>query len=330
MTATETPEYGKLRIDSSNDMIRYDARWGDREYEQAAWHIRQAGFARQRMGQIAYDDGRFDRAAADWLSAAACFYLVPDLSRMRECVDLVRSLNRDGRISAERKDIYAALEEREEQVRELEKRFATFWEGYQKLSDPHQPAGRQSLDYLLDQIRSFPGFDFLHAAISSLALQRGDRSLAEKSLEWARRFNPASPHLAALSVSQLFHFGESERAAQVARELLGRHPNFGPLRYLAAQAIAFRAGPNADTRTQRDYEEALRILEPLLDGDSLDPVERLKGLSFAAELYRGLGEQEKRDELLLRCKALANAIPSPADDRTVENRVLSDLARLAA
>src|ERR1700674_3025743 len=117
MTATETPEYRKLALDSSNDMIRHDARRGCGEYAGAALYISEAGSGRLRMGQIMLDAGDFPRAAADWLSAAACFYLATDLERMKECVERVRQLDREGKIPAERRDIHTALKEREAQIK---------------------------------------------------------------------------------------------------------------------------------------------------------------------------------------------------------------------
>ena len=52
MTTTTTPEYLKLELDSSNDIIRHDARRSDRKYPEAALHARDAGLARLQMGQM--------------------------------------------------------------------------------------------------------------------------------------------------------------------------------------------------------------------------------------------------------------------------------------
>src|SRR5436853_2447565 len=112
MTGTMTEEYRKLGLDSSNDMMAHDSRRVLGRYPEAALHIREAGFGRFRMGQIMFDAGDFAQAAADWLSAAACFYLVPDLERMHDCIERVRQLNREGKIPPERRDLHVALKER--------------------------------------------------------------------------------------------------------------------------------------------------------------------------------------------------------------------------
>jgi hypothetical protein len=98
MTATESPEYRKLALDSSNDIIRHDTRRSDRKYVEAAWHALRAGDARRRMGQMMFDAGELVLAAEDWPSAAACFYLVPNLGQMRETFDRVKKLDQEGKI----------------------------------------------------------------------------------------------------------------------------------------------------------------------------------------------------------------------------------------
>ncbi len=122
MTATETSEYRKLELDSSNDLIRHDARRSDRKYPEAALHARQAGLARLRMGQMMFDVGQFVSAAEDWLSAAACFYLANDLKRMRETFARAQKLVQEGKVPPERRDIHAALQEREEQLAVLDQK----------------------------------------------------------------------------------------------------------------------------------------------------------------------------------------------------------------
>ena len=99
MTATATPEYRKLELESSNDIIRHDARRSDRKYPEAALHAREAGLARVRMGQMMFDAGDFPQAVADWLSAAACFYLATDPMRMREALNRVQKLDPDVHIA---------------------------------------------------------------------------------------------------------------------------------------------------------------------------------------------------------------------------------------
>lgn len=115
-----TDEYRQLGYDTSNDMIRYDTFRGLGEDARAIIHIRNAGAGRIRMGQMMFDDGNFARAAADWLSAAACFHLATDLQQMRDAFDRAKRLFEQGQIPPERRDLHAALREREEQLKALE------------------------------------------------------------------------------------------------------------------------------------------------------------------------------------------------------------------
>jgi hypothetical protein len=120
MTATKSPAYRQLALDSSNDMIEHDADRTLGRYPKAAWHILRAGNARVHMGQIMFAAGEFVLAAEDWLSAAACFYLATDLGRMRVAFELAEKLDQDGKIPSERRDLHAALKQREEQIKTLE------------------------------------------------------------------------------------------------------------------------------------------------------------------------------------------------------------------
>src|SRR4051794_4006963 len=90
MNVTETTEYSKRERDSSNEIIRYDARRGDREYAQAAWHALKAGHGRRVMGLLMRDAGEFTQAAEDWLSAAACFHLATDHKGLWTGIEKVR------------------------------------------------------------------------------------------------------------------------------------------------------------------------------------------------------------------------------------------------
>jgi hypothetical protein len=312
VSVTQTPEYKRLALDSSNDMIRYDSRWVLGEYEEAALHIRQAGFARHQMGQLAFDAGQLVRAASDWLSSAACFYLVPDLDRMREAFGRVREIDRAGHIPAERRDIRAAIVEREEQIRTLEGKLARFWHDHRQIVGPMRTVSQQALDFLLRQVRELPGFPHLHAEISYHALNLGQRELAERSLEWASKFDPGSPHLAALRASQAFAHGDSVRAVQLAREGLIAHPEMGYLRVLLAQALAFRAGPHAANWKAADWEAAIEVLRPLLEEGSTDPLEVLTAISLAATLHHGLGHESEYRRLLGAFDSLAVSIQNPA------------------
>jgi hypothetical protein len=193
MTATDTTEYRKLELDSSNDIIRHDARRSDRKYAEAAWHALQAGLGRQRMGQMMFDAGDFTQAAADWLSAAACFDLATDPQRMQELLARVQRLNQEGKIPPERRDIHAALKEREAELKELEQKLKRFQEEYDNLTGSGRAASQESLDWLLRQVREFPGLSDLHATIARQAAQLGQKELSARHSVCAEQIKPGCP-----------------------------------------------------------------------------------------------------------------------------------------
>lgn len=327
MSMLTNPEYRQLATDTSNEMIEHDADRGLGRYVEAALHIREAGLGRVRMGQLAYDAGDYPRAAADWLSAAACFYLVPDLMYMRQRVEQVRQLDREGKIPADRRDIHAALKEREEQLGELDSRLKRFWQDYGQMVGPMRTASQDSLSFLLRQVRELPGSPHLHAEISGQALQLGQKDLAVQSLECALRIDPGNPQLTALRASQLFDLGDSVRAAQVARDALAVHPEVGSLRILLAQALAFRAGPSGVGWKPEDWEEAIDVLRPLIENASANPVERLNAISLAATLRHGLGQETEYHRLLSIFDTLATTVSSPIG-REVVTRLRRGLSQV--
>ncbi len=194
MSIIESPEYRQLALDSSNDMIEHDASRGLGRYAQAAMFIRQAGVGRARMGRIMFDAGQFARAAEDWLSAAACFYLASAPAQMNSGIELVRDLDRKGHIPPERRDLRAALKARRKELRTLEKKLTQFDNEFRTLMLAHNGTSTQeTLDFLVRHVRDLPGLSKLHAAIAQQALQLGQPSLANQHLEWARKFDSGIP-----------------------------------------------------------------------------------------------------------------------------------------
>jgi hypothetical protein len=117
--------------------------------------------------------------------------------------------------------------------------------------------------------------------------------------------------LAALRVSQSFGFGEPIRAAQLAREALSLHPTFEYLRFLLAQALAFRAGPNFADWKVSDWEDALTELQPLFE-KGCDDAAKLMALSLAALIHHGLGNFPEYVRMLRAFDELAERTPSLA------------------
>jgi len=315
MSVTETPEYRQLALDSSNDMMRYDALRGAGEYEQAALYIRNAGLARARMAQIMLGIGEFEPAAEDWLSAAACFKLATDAPRMRDSIEQARNLVGSGFVSSNRRDLLWAIAEREREQSDLDQKIAHYRQTLEQLLDPMSSGQQSVLDFLLTQRCELPGSSLLYAHIWGQAMQLGNRTLAEKSLGWAQQFDPTSSHLGALRVSQLFAFGDHVRAAELGRKLLERYPDMGYIRILLAQTLAFRTGSQATHTWTTDWESALEVLHPLIEKESVDPNERLTALSLATMLRHGLGHTTEYRKLLDFFDMLAESLHSPSGVR---------------
>ena len=55
MTVTQTQQYRDLERESFNQMMAADSRRVLGRYEEAAYHLFQAGTARARMGQLCYE-----------------------------------------------------------------------------------------------------------------------------------------------------------------------------------------------------------------------------------------------------------------------------------
>lgn len=305
MTALETPEYRKLALDSSNEMMDHDGDRGLGRYAKAARHIREAGFGRLRMGQIMFDAGEFVHAAEDWLSAAACFYLVPDLERMREAFGRVQALDRAGHIPAERRDIRAAIVEREGQFHELGQKLKRFLQHEERMVDARRPA-QEALDSLLPQLRELPGLPKLHELIAHQAARLGQLPLASEHLDWAEKFDPGNPEYGYLRVDVLIGSGEVEHGVQLGRALLEAHPEMHHLRTLLAQTIAFPVG---DQRV--DWDEAIRILRPLLEDNSAETSDRLMGLALAVAVQHEFGDEAQYRRLLGAFNQAADAIEWP-------------------
>jgi hypothetical protein len=315
VNATTNSEYRKLELDSSNDMIEHDADRTLGRYPKAAWHILQAGLARERMGQMMFDGGDFTQAAADWLSAAACFDLATDPKRMRDALDRARTLDHEGKIPPERRDLHEALKEREEQLKALEEKLTQFDQGYRRLAGTTHAVGQLVLDFLLQQVRSLPGCTFLHAAIASQAGRLGQRHLAFKHLAWAEKFEPGNPHLESFRASLWLVSEEVEQGIKLSRELLKVHPEMHDLRFLLAKCIAF-----PHTGSIGNWEEALQLLRPLTDEGAGAPVTRLRAFALAAILRHGFGHEVDYRRHLASFDQLAATIAPVERDFVTELR----------
>ncbi|QJW96200.1 tetratricopeptide repeat protein [Frigoriglobus tundricola] len=312
MNAATNAEYRKLALDSSNDMIDHDADRGLGRYPKAAWHMLQAGITRVRMGQMMFDAQEFVWAAEDWLSASACFYLATDLDRMRATFDRVRKLDQEGKIPPERRDIHAAIKEREEQIKTLYQRLTDFHAEYAHLFGQAQAASHERLKFVRKHVREFPGFAPLHFTIYQQARDLGEAPLAAEHLRWAAEFAPDDPEYVGRYGYQLIAGGRSEQAANLAHDFLAKHPLETSIRVMLAQALASESGGHTP-----DRNASIEILRGILTDESASANVRLAAVTLSGALRRDMGEEAEAQKLLVLFDQLAPAIIEPANDTRI-------------
>jgi hypothetical protein len=307
VSITDNPEYRKLRLDSSNDLIRHDARRGDGEYEQAALHARQAGLARQQMAAMAFAAGEYVRAASDWLSAAACFHLATDPERMRDALASAQQLEREGRIPAENRHVFAALREREEDARELGEKIRQFRADLDRKGGLMASGDTARLDWLLGRVRELPGYPWLHVAISFQARRSGQDQLADQHLTWAVRFEPENPAFIAEAGRRLIAEGYPDAAIVAGRRFMAGHPDrCAPVRFMLAEAHVVAAGGQGP-----DLETAVELLRPIAEDSDTRPADRLAALGLIAMLRQAVGPPDEFNRVLDAFDRLAVTVREP-------------------
>lgn len=195
MSIFPDPEYQRLFLDSSNEMMEWDGDRGLGRYAKAARHIREAGFGRDRMARLALAAADYRWAASGSLSAAACHYAATDIRRTRNSLGRAQDLERQGKIPAEMRHIFAAIREREGELADLDRRLAAFDAEYAGLVAAGDD--RAVLDWLLGQVRDLPGLPTLHRRIALHADRLGQSDLAREHRDWAAVFEADDPDPAA-------------------------------------------------------------------------------------------------------------------------------------
>jgi hypothetical protein len=304
MNATMSPEYRQLELDSSNDIIRHDARRSDRKYEEAAIHARQAGTARARMGQMMFDEGQFVYAAEDWLSAAACFYLATHIGLLAASIERVRKLDHSGHIPAERRDLHAAQKEREEQQKALNRKLTELYEGYKRRVEASPPANQDALDFLLTQLRELPGYADLHFAIYRQAKMLSQEPLAAEHLRWAATFDPDNPEFVGRYGYHLIASGYPAQGVELGHRFVHFHPTEPTVRVMLAQALASSTGGHTP-----DRQAAIKTLEPVLR-DTTNVRARLGALYLSAAIRAQQGHEDEFRRLLSDFDHLSEEVAS--------------------
>ncbi len=170
MTLTN-PEYRQLARESSNQMLRYDAERLQGNFEEAGLAIWQAGQNRMKMADLGRQEGDVSRAAADLLSAAACFLQAGNLKWAERAF---RELEQLGPLPAERRDLTDARAERAGQLDELARRQHQVGAELDRHADWLQTAPAQLLELAQARLEEFPGWARLHCLLADLETQRGD------------------------------------------------------------------------------------------------------------------------------------------------------------
>jgi tetratricopeptide (TPR) repeat protein len=295
MTTTVSMEYRTLERETSNDLIRHDARRGDGEYAEAAWHALRAARGRRRMGALMRDEGEFAWAVADWLAASACFFLATQPDLMSLGLEKVRELDRAGLIPPDRRDLRAALREREAELESLRRRMTAFLEEYARRFGAAPVASADTLDYLRAHVRELPGFARLHFALYRQARLLGDSNLAAEHLRWAAEFAPDEAEYVGRYGYQLIGAGRPDQAAEIARRFLTNHPQEASIRIVLAHALASRGGARAP-----DQQTALELLREAAADPSAGANVRLAAVALSGAIRRARGEHAEAIRLLTR------------------------------
>jgi hypothetical protein len=306
MTGTTPTEYHTLALDSSNEMMAHDSRRVLGRYAEAAWHAFRAGDGRRRMGVLMRQANNFTRAAADWLSASACFCLATNPGLSRIGLMKVRELITAGHIPPERNDIHEAVREREDEITNLEERLARFLDEYRSRYESAPGATPERLEFLREHVREFPGFAPLHFAIYREAEALGEREAAVQHLRWAAEFGADEPEYVGRYGYQLISAGQPALAATIARHFLTKYPREASIRVLLANSLV------ADGNNQ-DHRGALEELEPVLtDPDTILNV-RLVAAGLSGALWRVLKDQQQAERMFGLFNQLSARVGSPAE-----------------
>jgi hypothetical protein len=306
MTGTTMQEYRHLELESSNHLMEHDSREVLGRYEEAAYNALQAGNERDRMGQLSFEAQEYSNAAADWLSATACYLLATAAPQAKRTLETLRRLEADGKIPANRPDMRAALEERDRGLQGLKQKLQQFDHHVTeaKLGYPANAPDDHRLQSLLSRVPDLPGCARLHAYISNEAWLLGMQDLAAKHRYWAEKFAPSHPtFFAFLGYLHIVQNRAEEAIALGNKYLATCSGDAGVVRIMVAYALASDEGLQPPNQ-----EQALMVLRPLLDNSDTDVRNRFVALALSAALLFEVGREREFRHLEKELESLAGTV----------------------
>jgi tetratricopeptide (TPR) repeat protein len=249
------------------------------------------------MGQLCFVADDFPQAAADWLSATACFLQATALREAEETFCRVQELQKDGQIPPGRNDLFVALREREAEIAQLRQRLRDFDAWFVAEIEEGPRSREEKLALLQKRVRELPGLERLHAAISDTARELGSDDLAVEHNDWAMRFCVADSEVQELVAWNegwpLFEAGRTDEARGLAQQFLTKHPESLWMRLLLASTFACPRNGQ-----EPDFAQAIEVLRPAVLSFSGDERVRTVALAFTALFYSLLGHTEDVNRLV--------------------------------
>jgi predicted Zn-dependent protease len=202
--------------------------------------------------------------------------------------------------------LHEALRERAAQLESLEERLGAFRTEYARRFGSTRSASPERYAFLRAQVREFPGSADLHFALYRQARELGDTAPAADHLRWAAEFAPDEPEYVGRYGYQLITSGHPDRAAEVARWFLQKHPREASVRVMLAQALASQAGGRTPDRAA-----ALEVLQTVLTDPGADVNVRLAAVTLSGAIRRAAGDEAEAGRLLTQFDQLVTGLVVP-------------------
>jgi hypothetical protein len=254
------------------------------------------------MGAILRDAGDWEGAAEDFLSAADCYLQAAHGDKARTTLEQARQMSSGKGIEASRPDLGQILKEREEELQNVQQKEQSILDSFSARGFRPAVPDEEALRYLLQAVRELPGLAPLHWVIFLQANGLGKDGLAREHLRWAANFDPANPDYVAALGYHLLDSDEGQSAVELGLQYLAKYPTRSQVvRLILANALA----PTPQARAE-DREQALAILQPLIDDTGANLRQRIAALMLSTILHFESGhsaELAHMEAALLRMSA---------------------------